>query len=66
MKFTVDKFESEYAIVELEDKALSSIPLILLPQDAKEGDVLEISINIEETKKRKTEAQALIGELFQE
>lgn len=65
MKFTIDRFEVDYAVVELDDKTMVEIPKILVPRDAKESDVLEIRINVEETEKRKNEINDLMDELFE-
>lgn len=53
MKFTIDRFEGEYAVVELENMDIIDLPIKILPEGAKEGDILEISINHEETEERK-------------
>lgn len=65
MKFVIDRFEGDYAIVELDDKTIAEIPRILIPKEAKEGDVLEIRVDVEETKKRKNEINNLMDELFE-
>ncbi|MCT4507885.1 MAG: DUF3006 domain-containing protein [Tepidibacter sp.] len=64
MKFVIDRFEKDYALVELPNKTLTNIPKILIPKNAKEGDVLELIIDIKETKKRKNEIQNLMDDLF--
>lgn len=46
MKFIIERFEEYYDLVELEDKTLEDIPNILIPKDAKEGEVLKIKICI--------------------
>ena len=64
MKIVVDRFEGDFGIVELEDMTFVEIPKILL-QNAKEGDVVSIDIDYEETEKRKKEIDSLIDDLFQ-
>jgi hypothetical protein len=53
----VDRIEGNYAVVELEDKKITNIKLDILPQDIKEGDVINIqdciTIDLEETHRRK-------------
>ena len=44
MKVIIDRFEGEYAIVEIETGKFVNIPKILLP-NSKEGDVINIEIN---------------------
>lgn len=52
MKVVIDRFEGDYAIVELPDKTVQHIPAVLLP-GAAEGDVVTVEIDEEETKRRK-------------
>lgn len=66
MKFTIDRFEGEYAIVELEDREMVEIPRIILPPGAKEGDILNISIDEDETEIRRRRIQAKFNSLFSE
>lgn len=66
MKFTIDRFEGEYAIVELEDREMVEIPRIILPSGAKEGDILNISIDEDETEIRRRRIQAKFNSLFSE
>ncbi len=39
-KYTIDRFEGNYAICELEDQTTVSVPKYKLPLDCKEGDCL--------------------------
>lgn len=64
MNVILDRFEGEYGIVELEDKTFVEIPKVLI-SNAKEGDVITININNEETEKQKKEIVSLMDELFQ-
>ena len=57
LKFTIDRFEGEFAIVELQTNEMVSIPRKILTNDAKEGDIIRVSIEIEETESRKSEIQ---------
>lgn len=66
MKFTIDRFEGEYAIVELEDREMVEIPRIILPPGSKEGDILNISIDEDETEIRRQRIQAKFNSLFSE
>ena len=40
MKFTIDRFEGEFAILEDENRNIENILRSFLPIDAKEGDIL--------------------------
>lgn len=64
MKFIIDRFEEEYVLVELDNKSIISLPKILLPSEAKEGDILEIIIDKKLTESRRNEIQKLSNELW--
>lgn len=53
MKVVIDRFERNFAVVELEEGGFVDMPLELLPDDADEGEVLEISIYDEEEERKK-------------
>lgn len=57
MRYIIDRFEGEFAVVELEDKSFIDMPIELVPEGAKEGDILEIQINQEETKTLKEDKE---------
>ena len=57
LKIIIDRFEGDFAVVELEDKSFVDMPMALVPEGSKEGDVLEIQINQEETKRLKEEKE---------
>ena len=63
MQLMVDRIENEYLVVELENGNIVDIPREVVP-DAKEGDIIDIFINKEETKNRKEEVRKLMDDLF--
>ena len=63
MKVIIDRFEGEYAVVEIDEGSFVNIPKILLGS-AKEGDVISIDIDTDETLKRKNEIDNLMNDLF--
>ena len=67
IKLALDRFEGKYAILESQDKdsIIFNFPRHLLPQEAKEGTVLNVNIGIdqEETKRRKDKIQNLLNKL---
>lgn len=65
MTFIIDRFEGNMAVVELGDN-FYNIPKALLPENAKEGDVITTEINEKETKVKKAEARSLLDDLFNE
>lgn len=70
MKGIIDRFEGEYAVVELEDGKMININKIQLPIGVEEGTVIDISecitINSYETLKRKKEIEKLTKNLWDE
>lgn len=67
INYIIDRFENDWAIIETsEDPIITfNFPKNLLPREAKEGDVLNISftINKEETLKRKNAIQVKLNSL---
>lgn len=57
MKFIVDRFEDNIAMIEIEDGSIVEVEKKLLPFDTKEGDILEIVILKEKTFERKTKLE---------
>lgn len=64
MKVIIDRFEGEFAVVEIEKGKFSTIPKELL-EGAKEGDIIDISICHEETKEKEEKVKSLLEELFE-
>lgn len=65
MKVIIDGFEGNFAVVELENKVLVNMPKELIPQGAKEGDILDIHIDQEETQRRKKKIKRLMEDLWE-
>lgn len=64
MRFTIDRFEEEFAIVELENGEVVEIPKAILPSESKEGDIISISVEKDETEERKKRIQNKFDRLF--
>ncbi len=64
MLLTIDRFEGEYAVAELEDGRFADIPKILFP-DAKEGDVYSIEKSKKSTAELHTKIKRLSDKLFE-
>jgi hypothetical protein len=64
--FIIDRFEEDWAVLEYESK-IFNVPRILIPDNAKEGDVLRSSLEIDknEMRKRKEVIRKLEDELFE-
>lgn len=70
MKVIIDRFEGNFAVCEKEDRTMMDIEKSKIPSIAKEGDVLnifnnKITIDLEETKKRKKEIEELTKDLWE-
>jgi hypothetical protein len=69
MKVIIDRFEGDFAVCEKEDRQMLDIENSKIPVKAKEGDVLNIindriTIDLEETIKRKKEIEELTKDLW--
>lgn len=66
MKVIIDRFEGNFAVCEKENKTMIDIPKEILPEEAKEGDVLNINISIdtEETENRKKIIEELTKDIW--
>lgn len=64
MKYIIDRFEGDFAIVELSDKNFVNIPKIAMPTSAKEGSVIDVTIDDAETALRSQRVNKLMGDLF--
>jgi hypothetical protein len=59
----IDRFEGDFAVVEMQDLTTVNLPLVLVP-GAKEGDVIQIKISGDKTKERKKSIAKLSKKLF--
>lgn len=64
MKLTIDRIEGEWAVCEYEKGKTIDLPVALLPADAREGDVLRLTVDRETTEARKARAEELRSQLF--
>ena len=64
MKVIVDRFEGDYAVVEIAIGKCVNIPRVLVP-DAKEGYIIKIEIEKNETEKRKKYIKDLMNNVFE-
>ena len=65
MRITIDRLEGNIAVVVLENGEIVNIPRKILPAEAKEVDIIDITVNRKKTDKRKTEIRNLENELFE-
>ncbi len=55
MKFIIDRFEEDIAVIETKDKEMINIPRKILPIGAKEGDIIGTTILEDENGKERVE-----------
>lgn len=60
---TVDRFEGEFAVVELSDRSTVNLPIRLVP-GAREGDVIKIEIDGSADRARKSRIDRLADKLW--
>ena len=60
----IDRFEGNYAVIELDNGNFENMPRLLLPTNAKEGDKIIISIDTNETLARKEDIKSKMNKLF--
>ena len=65
-RLTIDRFEGAWAVVEYAGETFD-IPRSLLPPHAREGDVVTVAFEVDEseTAKRRERVQRLVDELFE-
>lgn len=63
MKIIIDRFEGDFAVVEMPDKTMYNLPKGLFP-NAKEGSVISIEIDVNETKKRRADVEKIMDEVW--
>lgn len=66
----IDRFEGSFAVCEQEDGGFQTIPRFRLPQECKEGDLIELkndiyTINHDKTKSREKMIQEKLDSLFE-
>jgi len=69
LKVIIDRFEGDFAVCEREDRSMIDIEISKIPSKAKEGYVLDISddiitIDLEETERRKRKIEELTKDLW--
>jgi len=66
--YIIDRFEGDWAIVENKKRKTFNLPLSLIPPEAKEGDVITISVNINtgSTKKLRAKVENMADSIFKD
>ncbi|WMJ80108.1 DUF3006 domain-containing protein [Clostridium sp. MB40-C1] len=65
----IDRFEGDFAVIELDDGKMINVKRNILPKEMKEGYVLnmdeQITFDYEETQRRKAEIEKMMEDLFE-
>ena len=64
MKYIIDRFEGEFAVVELSNKTFVNIPKAAIPPEAKEGSVIDVTVDTASTTARTEKINNLMDNLF--
>lgn len=64
MRYIIDRFEGEYAVIELSGGKTVNIPKIILPENAFEGSIINITVDETETLKIKEKMRSRLDGLF--
>lgn len=64
MRLIIERFEGNFAVVELDNKETVNMPKILLPEGAKEGDIIDIEINEQKTRERRQKMENKMNDLW--
>lgn len=64
MKTIIDRFEGEFVVLELENGEFVNVPSKILPSNASEGSVINITCNDNETEKRRLAAKKKMNSIF--
>lgn len=65
MRVIVDRFEGELVVVELEQGVFIQVNKKIFPIEVKEGDIVSINIEKEETEERAKHMQKLIDDIWE-
>ena len=64
MYVVIDRFEGDFAVVEMPDKQFVLLPKVLVP-NSKEGDIVYIGIDHNKTKQQEKKIQQLLNQVFE-
>ena len=66
MKLIIDRFEGNIAVVELPNRTMINCPKELFPDNAKEGSILNITVDNNATDKKLQENTSRMNRLFKD
>lgn len=66
MQFSIDRFEENFAVVELPDGTFANVPRTILPAEAKEGSVIKLTIDCDEEAARRAKILELTKKVWKD
>ncbi len=66
MKVVIDRFEGDFAVIEMPDKKFINMPRQLTPDGSKEGSVISIEVDIAETEARRKKIENLMKDVWKD
>ena len=66
MKLIIDRFEGDFAVIELPNGQMIDCPKTLLPDNAKEGSILNISVDESATNDKLKKVTERMNKLFKD
>lgn len=66
MRIVIDRFEGNIAVVELSSGKIIDCPRELLPENSKEGTIINITVDEEATKERLNRVTEKMNRLFKD
>jgi len=66
--FIIDRLEENWAVIETGERKTFNLPREILPAEAKEGDVINITVEVdnEQTQIRRKKTKSLLEDFFEE
>ena len=64
MKYIIDRFENGFAVVELESGKFADVPRETIPQNAKEGDTISVTVDKGATAKLKKKVEDMTKDMW--
>jgi hypothetical protein len=64
MKYTIDRLEGNFAVVELESKKYVNIPRDGIPKEAKDGDIIDVTVDKQATAKKKKDIDDAVKDMW--
>lgn len=66
MNWIIERIEEDIALCEINEKLIIEVPVTALPQGVKEGSVISLCVDSNETEKRKEKINSLMNSLFKD